>query len=131
MNNLLTNTRLLYRLEWLAISIALIWIMIVEVDWSQSLNIGLVIFFLIMPDLAMLAFPATRSGASWPYALYNALHNFILWLAVASIFYLLNLDAVATILAWAIHIAIDRAVGYALRDASGAISSPATVEGTS
>jgi hypothetical protein len=40
---------------------------------------------------------------------------------VAVIFYLLGLTVAATILAWAVHIAVDRIVGYALRDASGAI----------
>ncbi len=121
MNNLLTQTRLLYRLEWLALSMVLIWLMVVQVDWSQPLHIGLVIFFAIMPDLAMFAFPAAQRGAGWPYALYNGLHNYVVWLLVAALFYLLGLAITATILAWAIHIAIDRAVGYALRDAQGVI----------
>jgi hypothetical protein len=121
MNNILTHTRLLYRLEWMALALALIWLMIVQVDWSQPLQIGLVIFFAIMPDFAMFAFPAVQRGASWPFALYNGLHNFVVWMLAAAAFYLLGLSITGAILAWAIHIAIDRVVGYALRDASGAI----------
>lgn len=121
MNNILTRTRLLYRLEWLALALVLIWLMVVQVDWSQSLHVGLVIFFAVMPDLAMFAFPAAQRGASWPYALYNGLHNYVVWLLVAALSYLFGLAITATILAWAIHIAIDRTVGYALRDADGVI----------
>jgi hypothetical protein len=121
MNHLLTNSRLLYRLEWLAITVALSWYLIAQVDWSQSRNIALVVFFAILPDIALFAFPAVRRGASWPYALYNALHNYVIWLLAAVVLHLLGFNLGVTILAWAIHIALDRTVGYALRDAGGVI----------
>jgi Domain of unknown function (DUF4260) len=79
--------------------------------------------FIVAPDLALLAgmSPALQKGQLHPRAvpLYNALHSF--WgpgvLALAGI--VLPLGAVIGALAWALHISIDRTVGYGMRTRDG------------
>jgi hypothetical protein len=80
---------------------------------------------LIAPDLA-LAFGGGRGlvkGQLHPRAvwLYNALHRFWgpLALLVAASFELLGAAWFVAGLAWATHVAVDRAVGYGLRDRAG------------
>jgi hypothetical protein len=79
--------------------------------------------FIVAPDLALLAgmSPTLQKGQLHPRAvpLYNALHSF--WgpaaLALAGI--VLPLGAVIGALAWALHISIDRTVGYGMRTRDG------------
>jgi hypothetical protein len=79
--------------------------------------------FIVAPDLALLAgmSPALQKGQLHPRAvpLYNGLHSF--WgpvvLALAGI--VLPLGAVIGALAWALHISIDRTVGYGMRTRDG------------
>ena len=79
--------------------------------------------FALGPDLALLAGMGTglAKGQLHPRAvrLYNALHSF--WgpaaLALAGI--VLPLGAVIGALAWALHISIDRTVGYGMRTRDG------------
>jgi hypothetical protein len=80
---------------------------------------------LILPDLA-LAFGAGKGlahGQLHPRAvpLYNAVHSF--WAPVALIALasadLIGLAWLVAGLAWATHVALDRAVGYGLRDRRG------------
>ncbi len=79
--------------------------------------------FLVAPDLALLAgmSPALEKGQLHPRAvpLYNALHSY--WgpavLALAGI--VLPIGAVIGALAWALHISIDRSVGYGMRTRDG------------
>jgi hypothetical protein len=81
--------------------------------------------FIMAPDVALLAGlgPGLEKGRLHPRAvpLYNALHRF--WGPVA-----LGALAMATVvpsgfligaLAWALHIALDRAIGYGLRTRDG------------
>jgi Domain of unknown function (DUF4260) len=83
----------------------------------------LFVAFIVAPDLALLAgmSPALQKGQLHPRAvpLYNALHSF--WgpvvLALAGI--VLPLGAVIGALAWALHISIDRTVGYGMRTRDG------------
>ena len=79
--------------------------------------------FIVAPDLALLAgmSPTLQKGQLHPRAvpLYNALHSY--WgpavLALAGI--VLPLGALIGALAWALHISIDRSVGYGMRTRDG------------
>jgi hypothetical protein len=79
--------------------------------------------FAVMPDIALLfgMSPAMAKGQLRPQAvpLYNALHHPAgpALLAIASIW--LGTPWTLGALAWATHIAVDRAVGYGLRDRDG------------
>ena len=81
--------------------------------------------FLFLPDVGLLAgmSPGLQQGQLHPRAvpLYNALHVPVgpIVLALASL--VIGIDWFAGALAWAAHIAIDRAFGYRLRTREGFI----------
>lgn len=79
-------------------------------DWWQLAAFG------VAPDLALLygVGAGLERGQLHPRAvpLYNLLHRY--WLPLAIAFFL-----PAAALAWALHISIDRAVGYGLRTRDG------------
>jgi uncharacterized protein DUF4260 len=83
----------------------------------------LVVVFLLGPDIALFAGIGSglKKGQLHPRAvpLYNALHRY--WgpaaLALASI--VLPDGWLAAALAWAVHVSVDRAVGYGLRTPEG------------
>jgi hypothetical protein len=83
----------------------------------------LVLAFLLGPDIALFAGIGTglQKGQLHPRAvpLYNALHRY--WgpaaLALASV--VLPDGWLAAALAWAVHVSLDRAVGYGLRTPEG------------
>jgi hypothetical protein len=79
--------------------------------------------FIIAPDLALLLGmgPGLEKGRLHPRAVphYNALHSFFgpALLAIAAI--VLGPGALIGALAWALHIAFDRSVGYGMRTRDG------------
>ncbi len=81
--------------------------------------------FAILPDLGLIAGMdhGLQKGQLAPRAVpfYNALHRFIGPIALAFLIYTGVLPSVwlAAALAWASHVAIDRAVGYGLRGSDG------------
>lgn len=81
--------------------------------------------FAVMPDLGLLAGAARglEKGQMAPRAvpLYNALHRFIgpVALALLVVTGVLSPFWLAAALGWALHISIDRAVGYGLRGPDG------------
>lgn len=85
----------------------------------------LAIGFALMPDLGLLAGAARglEKGQLAPRAvpIYNALHRFVGPVVLALLVVAGVLPAVwlSAALGWALHIAIDRTVGYGLRDADG------------
>ena len=122
------------RLIWALFALALIIILTVaSATYGWAIG-GAVIAFLLLPDVALVgAFDRRRPGMLRPQrvAFYNALHR--PWAALV----LLGVGAALTLstfgeatagrtiaaagLAWVAHIAVDRASGYGLRDADGAI----------
>lgn len=117
----MTNTKWLYRLEWLAVALLAVALLIGQLEWGAPNTVWLVLFFAVMPDLALLTFPLARSGASWPFALYNALHTIVIWAAVMAANLLAGWGLEWILMVWLAHIAADRALGFALRDGRGAI----------
>lgn len=81
--------------------------------------------FAIMPDLGLFAGISSglQKGQLAPRAvpLYNLLHRLVgpAVLAALALTGVLPLIWLSAALGWALHIAIDRAVGYGLRDANG------------
>lgn len=81
--------------------------------------------FAIAPDVALLAGagPGLQRGQLHPraVALYNALHRFVgpALLAAAALTGVLGTGFLVGALAWAFHVALDRAVGYGLRTPQG------------
>jgi Domain of unknown function (DUF4260) len=87
--------------------------------WWQTFAFG------AAPDLALFVGfgHGLAKGQLHPRAvpLYNALHRFAGPLALGAVVLLAGLDAgwLAAALAWALHIALDRTVGYGLRTPDG------------
>jgi Domain of unknown function (DUF4260) len=119
--SVLTNTKWLYRLEWLAVAILAIALLIGQLEWGAANTVWRVVFFAIMPDLALLTFPLAKDGASWPYALYNTLHSIVIWAAVMGANLIFGWGMEWILMPWLAHIAIDRALGFTLRDGRGTI----------
>lgn len=85
---------------------------------------GTILVFALAPDLTLIgAFDTDRPGRLRPgrVAAYNAAHRLWAPLALAAIGAFVSLEVFAAALAWATHIAVDRAMGYGLRAADGAI----------
>ncbi|MGX5849410.1 DUF4260 domain-containing protein [Mesorhizobium sp. PL10] len=100
------------RLEWITIAAVTVVLYAVSgVSW------WLFALLILAPDLSMLGyFAGPRVGA----IAYNALHILIVPLLLAVAGYILaNSTAIAIGLIWIIHIAVDRALGYGLKLASG------------
>lgn len=110
------------RLAYTALSVVLVAALAFEVAATDT-PWWLVVVFLLGPDIALLAGIGSglEKGQLHPRAvpLYNALHRY--WgpagLALASI--ALPDGWLAAALAWAVHISVDRAVGYGLRTPDG------------
>lgn len=112
------------RLGYGLLAVALLGLIVLEyarhtVGWWPPVAFG------AGPDLALLlgASPGLARGQLHPRAvpLYNLLHRFWgpLALGVAAVAAGLSAAWVVGALAWALHVAIDRAVGYGLRTPDG------------
>ena len=79
--------------------------------------------FAVMPDIALLAAisPGLEKGQLHPRSvpLYNALHSFIGPIALGVLGVALGPTWLAAALAWGMHIAVDRAIGYGMRSPEG------------
>jgi uncharacterized protein DUF4260 len=110
------------RIAYAALTAVLIAALALEVAATDT-PWWLVVVFLLGPDIALFAGIGSglEKGQLHPRAvpLYNALHRF--WgpaaLALASI--VLPEGWLAAALAWALHISVDRTVGYRLRTPEG------------
>ena len=114
----------IYRAEYGAATIAILalllgwrWILLHDLPLPSLL---LVVFWAIWPDLAAfvpigIASRGSHDWPSWGPALYNSVHNLLLWGAVFLLWSFLAGQIVWPLLAWAGHITADRAVGFYLR----------------
>jgi hypothetical protein len=110
------------RIAYAALTALLIAALALEVAATDT-SWWLVVVFLLGPDIALLLGIGSglEKGQLHPRAvpLYNALHRY--WgpaaLAVASI--VLPEGWLAAALAWALHVSVDRTVGYGLRTREG------------
>ena len=106
-----------YRLAYASLALALLAACLaVSGTWWSAVAFGLA------PDLALLvgASRGLEQGRLHPRAvpLYNALHTLVGPLVVGVAFVLLGLSPLGP-LAWALHIACDRTLGYGLRTPDG------------
>ena len=110
------------RILYAALTVALVAALALEMAVTDT-SWWLVVAFLLGPDVALLAGIGTglEKGQLHPRAvpLYNALHRY--WgpaaLALASL--VLPEGWLAAALAWAVHVSLDRAIGYGLRTPEG------------
>jgi hypothetical protein len=129
------NSRV-YRAEYAVATIAILlllfgWrgLILKDLPWSAVL---LTVFWAIWPDLVAfvpigLASGSSRAWPPWGPALYNSVHNLLVWGAVFVLWSVLAGQIVWPLLAWAGHITADRATGYHLRAPVG--PHPLPVEG--
>jgi len=79
--------------------------------------------FAVMPDIALVAGISSglEKGQLHPRAvpLYNALHSFVGPIALGVLGVALGPTWLAAALAWGMHIAVDRAIGYGMRSPEG------------
>jgi hypothetical protein len=125
-----------YRVEYAVALVAILYLLVASrgspAAGPVGSFVGLVLFWFVLPDLvAFLPIGlAHRGRGDWPPwgpLLYNLMHT---WLTFGAVFLLASVvtGAIAwPVLGWAVHIAMDRAAGYYLRDSirpSGPLSSP-------
>jgi hypothetical protein len=98
----------LLRAEGLAVALVM-----AVVAWQLGPPWWLVVPVLVAPDLALAGYAAgPRTGAT----LYNAAHSYLGPTLVAGAWFVLGGGALAAISAlWALHIGMDRALGYGLK----------------
>lgn len=111
-------TRLLYRLEWILLTLVALVLAISHIAWNMPMSIALVIACAILPDIPTAFF---KQGTRWVFVLYNLCHSLVGWGFVTTLVFLLGWEWRWTLFIWLVHIALDRAIGYALRDGSGHI----------
>ena len=94
-------------LEGLAVLAAAVWVYFAQLEASW------IAFALLLPDLSLLGFLRdTRLGA----VMYNAVHNYVLVIAVIAAGFVSGTDAVTGLgLILAAHVGMDRAMGYGLK----------------
>ncbi len=99
-------------------------ILIAFVVRERDVSVWYAVAFAVAPDLALLAgyAPDLAKGQLHPRAvrLYNALHSFVgpVVLGIAALLVLGDAWLVAS-LAWALHISLDRCLGYGFRTPDG------------
>jgi hypothetical protein len=123
-----------YRAEYAAATLAILvllfgwrWIILRDFPWPSLL---LTVFWAAWPDLAAflpigLASKGSRHWPSWGPALYNSVHNLLVWGAVFLLWSFLSGQIAWPLLAWAGHITADRAVGFYLRAPGASATRPA------
>lgn len=136
-----TVSHMILRLVYGLAALVLIGFLIFEsakYGWTMG---AVVIAFSLLPDVALIgAFDSSRPGRLRPtrVTFYNALHRPWAGLALLVVGAVVVLPALGGVddsgkliavagVAWLAHIAADRALGYGLRDADGAIRPPAGV----
>jgi len=111
-------TRLLYRLEWSMLTLVALVLAIVHVTWNTPLSLALVVACAILPDVPLALFGYKKR---WVFLLYNLTHSLAVWGGVITLAFVLDWQWRWTLLIWLVHIGLDRALGYALRDSQGHI----------
>lgn len=116
-----------YRAEYAAATVA---VLLFVVGWYvlHALPVtwlGLAFFWFVWPDLAAfvpigIAQRGSRGWPSWGPTLYNAVHNFFVWIPVFLLWSYFTGEIAWPLLMWAGHITIDRAAGFYLRAPTGA-----------
>jgi hypothetical protein len=110
------------RLAYAALAVALVAALAYEVAATDT-SWWLVVAFLLGPDIALFAGMGSglEKGQLHPRAvpLYNALHRYWGPAALAAASLVLPDWCLVAALAWAVHISVDRAVGYRLRTREG------------
>jgi hypothetical protein len=111
-------TSKLYRVEYAAITVALLayllyrWRFLGGLDWPST------VFWGVFPDLVAfipIGLSKRKEWPPWGSYLYNAFHTVFLWgLAFAVLWFVLGVPY-WPIIGWLVHITADRAVGYGLR----------------
>jgi hypothetical protein len=101
--------RMILQLEGLALAAAGLWLYFGHFELSG----WLFLLFILAPDVALFAYIAgARVGAH----AYNATHTYIVPLLLITTGMTMSFPVVLTLgLAWLIHIAVDRAIGYGLK----------------
>jgi hypothetical protein len=118
----------IYRTEYAVATLAIVillfgwrWLIVKDLPLPSLL---LTVFWAIWPDLAAfvpigVAMKGSGTWPSWGPALYNSVHNLLVWGAVFLLWSVLTGQIGWPLLAWAGHITADRAAGFYLRAPRG------------
>jgi len=117
-----------YRAEMAAATLAILALFVWRGLYVGDLDVAATVFWFLWPDLAAFvpigaAMARGRAWPSWGSRLYNAFHTFLVWGPVFLIWSYVAGGMVWPLLGWAMHITMDRTVGYYLRaQMEGAVS---------
>ncbi len=86
---------------------------------GTDLSLAWVFFWVVFPDLAFLpiglGWRASGRWPAWGSTVYNGTHSLLVWAGVLGAWSMLQGAVEWPLLGWAIHITLDRAMGYWLR----------------
>lgn len=107
----------LYKLEHALASLALLAALHLA-SIRAGLDLAPTAFFLLAPDLPLVAIVLASRKGKWPpwgSNAYNFTHNFAVWLAALAVALHLTGTIYWPVFAWALHITLDRTIGFNLR----------------
>lgn len=108
----------LYRLEYAALTAALLRYLIYRTFFLGGLDWLSTVFWGVFPDFVFIPIGMSARRKEWPpwgARLYNVFHTVLLWGAVFVFAWALLGMTYWPLLGWLVHISLDRAVGYGLR----------------
>lgn len=109
----------IYRLEYALLSLGILAALYFRATVFKDLDLALTFLFLVLPDAPFLAIlPAIKEGhwPKWGAAAYNFTHSYLTWAALMLAAFIYTGALYWPVWAWALHISIDRAIGFNLRN---------------
>ncbi len=110
----------IYRLEYALLALGILVALYARHSIFADLDLGMTLLFLMLPDAPFLAIlPAIKHGAwpKWGATLYNLTHSYATWFALMIAAFVASGGLYWPSWAWALHISIDRTIGFNLRTA--------------
>jgi len=111
-------THWVYRLEYSMLALGMLAALYLHAALFKDLDIGMTVLLALMPDVVFLAIlPAMKSGhwPAWGATLYNVTHSYVTWFVLMAFTSFLAGGIYWPMWAWAVHISVDRAIGFNLR----------------
>ncbi len=120
----LPTNHFLFRIEYAVLCIGLL----MALHWralNGGLDLGLTLLFLLLPDAPFLAIlPALKRNGKdagqwpeWAAAAYNVTHSYVTWMLMVGLAWHVTSIPWWPLLGAFLHVSIDRAIGFSLREA--------------
>ncbi len=111
-------THWVYRLEYGLLALGILVALYARHTLFADLDLGMTLLLALLPDVVFLAIlPAMKHGhwPTWGASLYNATHNYGTWFLLMIAGFFVTGGLYWPLWAWALHISVDRVIGFNLR----------------